>query len=139
MGQRVHAALNSFAFLCVLAGFIIIQYNKGWDKRAHFHSPHAYMGIVTSIVILLQALVGITMWATPKLYGGEDKAKSIWKYHRWSGYAVLTLMLATVVAATKTPYVENVLHIKFWATLLLAVVTLVGVVPRIQKQKLGFA
>ena len=97
------------------------------------------MGIVTSIVILLQALVGITMWATPKLYGGEDKAKSIWKYHRWSGYAVLTLMLATVVAATKTPYVENVLHIKFWATLLLAVVTLVGVVPRIQKQKLGFA
>jgi cytochrome b-561 len=138
VGQRIHASLNTLAFLCVLAGFIVIQYNKGWDRRAHFHSPHAYMGFVASILVLLQATVGVTMWATPKAYGGEERAKRVWKYHRWSGYTILTLMLATVTAAARTPYVQGVLHIKFWAVLMLAILTLVGVVPRIQKRKLGF-
>ena len=138
IGQRVHASLNLLAFLFLVAGITIIEYNKISSNGAHFHSLHAYLGVITAIVLLVQYLVGFTMWATPKLYGGEDNAKSIWKYHRYSGYVILVLLLATVCSATSTDYNVNVLKIKLWATLLLSILVLVGVLPRIQKQKLGF-
>ncbi|KAF5020085.1 hypothetical protein F66182_7891 [Fusarium sp. NRRL 66182] len=138
LGQRVHATLNLVAFLLLVAGVTIIEYNKFANNGPHFHSAHGYLGVITSIILLLQYGVGFTMWATPGLYGGESKAKSIWKYHRWSGYIIFVLLLATVVSAVETDYNKNVLKLKLWAVLLLSVITLVGVVPRIQKQKLGF-
>jgi cytochrome b-561 len=138
VGQRVHAILNLVAFLILVAGVTIIEYNKFSNNGAHFHSVHGYLGIITSIVLLLQYGVGFTMWTTPSLYGGVDNAKAVWKYHRWSGYTVFVLLLATVTSAAETPYNKNVLKLKLWAVLLLSIVTLVGIVPRIQKQKLGF-
>lgn len=77
------------------------------------------------------------MYFVPVLYGGEDNAKKIWKYHRASGYLVLVLLLATVAAATQTDYNKFVLHIKLWAVLVASILTLAGVVPRIKKTKLG--
>lgn len=136
IGQRVHASLNLIAFLFLTAGVIIIEYNK-YPNGVHFHSVHGYLGVITSIVLALQYLVGFTMWATPVLYGGVDNAKAIYKYHRWSGYFILVLLLATVAAATRTDYNLNVLKLKLWSTLLLAVLILAGVLPRVQKHKLG--
>ncbi|KAF7548992.1 hypothetical protein G7046_g8480 [Stylonectria norvegica] len=138
IGQRIHASLNLVAFLALVTGVTIIEYNKFSNNGAHFHSVHGYLGIITTLILLIQYLVGFTMWATPKLYGGEDKAKSIWKYHRYSGYVILVLLLATVCSATETDYVKNVLKMKLWPTVLLSALVLVGVLPRIQKQKLGF-
>lgn len=138
IGQRIHASLNLVAFLLLVAGVTIIEYNKFASHGPHFHSIHGYLGVITSIFLLLQYLVGFTMWATPALYGGEHKAKSIWKYHRYSGYLALVLLLATVVSAVDTDFNRNVLKLKLWATALLSLLVLVGVLPRIQKQKLGF-
>lgn len=139
IGQWAHASLNLLALLLLVAGITIIEYNKIANNGPHFHSVHAYLGVITSIILSIQYLVGFTMWATPSLYGGEQKAKSIWKYHRYSGYVILVLLLATVCSATQTDYNNNVLKIKLWATLLLSILVLVGVFPRIQKQKLGFS
>lgn len=137
-GQRVHAVLNFLAFLLLVAGLSIIEYNKFLQgPGSHFHSLHGYLGVILSIVLLLQYIVGFTMWATPSLYGGDDRAKSIWKYHRWSGYLVLVLLLVTVVTATGTPYNANVLKLKLWAVLITSLLILTGVMPRVQKQKLG--
>lgn len=138
-GQVVHASLNLAAFLALGAGVGIIEYNKISGGNPHFHSVHGYMGVATSFVLLAQYAVGFTMWAVPALYGGEERAKSVWKYHRWSGYFVLLLLLATVCTATQTDYIRDVLKIKFWAVVLLSVLIVVGVFPRIQKRKLGFA
>ncbi|KAH8706565.1 eukaryotic cytochrome b561-domain-containing protein [Ilyonectria robusta] len=138
IGQRIHASLNLVAFLLLVAGVTIIEYNKFASHGAHFHSLHGYLGVTSCIVLLLQYLVGFTMWATPALYGGEHNAKSIWKYHRYSGYVVLVLLLATVVSAVDTDYNKNVLKLKLWATGSLSLLVLVGIIPRIQKQKLGF-
>lgn len=138
IGQRVHATLNLIAFLLLVAGVTIIEYNKFANHGPHFHSIHGYLGIIVSLVLLLQYGVGFTMWAIPALYGGEQNAKSVWKYHRWSGYIVFVLLLATVISAVDTDFNRNVLKLKLWAVLLLSVLTLIGVVPRIQKQKLGF-
>ncbi|KAK7208890.1 hypothetical protein V2G26_016068 [Clonostachys chloroleuca] len=135
---RFHASLNLLAFLFLVTGVTIIEYNKLISNGAHFHSVHGYLGVISSFVLLAQYFVGFTIWATPRLYGSVDNAKSIYKYHRWSGYLILTLLLATVVAAIDTPFNYNVLKIPLWAVLLLAILILVGVYPRIQKQKLGF-
>ena len=50
---------------------------------------------------------------------------------------LLVLAFATVAAATETDYNKNVLHIQLWAVLVAEVIALVGLLPRIKKQKLG--
>ncbi|KAI5466996.1 eukaryotic cytochrome b561-domain-containing protein [Mariannaea sp. PMI_226] len=138
IGQRLHASLNLIAFFLLVTGVTIIEYNKFRSHGPHFHSLHGYLGVIASILLLVQYFVGFTMWATPALYGGEHKAKSVWKYHRYSGYFIFLFLLATVVSAVETDYNKNVLKLKLWAVAILAVLVVLGVFPRIQKQKLGF-
>lgn len=95
------------------------------------------VGLTTYIILLIQSLVGFTQYFTPSLYGSTATAQSIYKYHRASGYLVLVLMLATISAATWTPFNRNALHIKSWAVIACSVLLLIGLVPRIKKQKLG--
>jgi len=95
------------------------------------------MGLITYILLLIQATIGFTQYFVPQLYGSVDNAKKIYKYHRMSGYVILTLGLVTMAAATQTDYSKGILHIQLWAVLVASVVTLAGVLPRIKKQKLG--
>ncbi len=95
------------------------------------------MGLITYILLAIQAFVGFTQYYTPSLYGSVDNAKSLYKWHRLSGYVIITLILATIAAATQTDYNINVLDIKLWAVLVTAVLILIGIIPRIQKHKLG--
>jgi len=37
-----------------------------------------------------------------KLFGGEAQAKALWKYHRLSGYLLITLMLFTASTAVSS-------------------------------------
>jgi len=136
-GTYVHATFNNIGVLALIAGLVVIEYNKFAHNGVHFESPHAILGLVTYILIIIQALVGITQFFTPSLYGGVDNAKSVYKYHRVSGYIIFTLALATVCAATQTDFNKNMLHIQLWAVIVASVITLVGIVPRIKKQKLG--
>ncbi|KAI0025705.1 eukaryotic cytochrome b561-domain-containing protein [Xylariomycetidae sp. FL0641] len=137
VGQKVHAGLNLVAFLSFLVGVVSIEVNKVKGGMPHFHSVHAYLGVVASFWILAQYLVGFTMFGLPKLYGGEANAKKVWKYHRASGYLLLLLLMATFTSATKTDYNQNVLGLKLWAMLVIMVLLIVGIYPRIKKQKLG--
>lgn len=137
LGTNVHFALNFAGFLALIAGLIIIEYNKG--NHARFTSVHGIMGLTTYILILIQALVGFAQYFTPKaVFGSVDNGKAIYKYHRISGYVILTFALATICAATQTGFNENVLHIQLWAVIVASVLVLVGVIPRIKKSKLGF-
>jgi len=136
-GFFVHFVLLNLALDLLIAGLVVIEYNKFSHSGTHFESPHAILGLITYIFLLIQALVGFTQYFVPRLYGSVDKAKAIYKWHRASGYVVLVLLLATVVAATQTDYNLNVLHIKVWAVGISGFLVLVGVLPRIKKQKLG--
>ncbi len=66
-----------------------------------------------------------------------DNAKSIYKYHRMSGYVIATLGLATICAASWTDYSLGVAHIPHWAVIVASVLVLAGVVPRIRLSKFG--
>ncbi|KAI1179628.1 eukaryotic cytochrome b561-domain-containing protein [Nemania sp. FL0916] len=137
VGQKLHAGLNLLSFAIFVVGVVVIEVNKFQNNGAHFHSVHGYLGVITSIWILGQYLVGFTMYAVPVLYGGEANAKKIWKYHRASGYILFLLMLATVTSAVETDYNKNVLELKLWAMIVISIIMVAGVYPRIKKQKLG--
>ncbi len=137
-GQRAHAALHLSSITLFAAGTAIIQVNKHANHLPHFHSVHAYLGTLTLLLLLLQYLFGFTIWAVPRIWGGEDAAKQLWKYHRWAGYGALGLLLATVAAAVETDYVHGELKIRLWGVLLAEGLIVAGVVPRVHLRKLGF-
>ncbi|KAK2589509.1 hypothetical protein QQS21_012815 [Conoideocrella luteorostrata] len=139
VGQLIHASLNLCAFAALVTGTVIIEVNKVRSNGPHFHSTHAYLGVFTLLLMVGQYAVGFTMWMTPALYGGVDKAKSLYKYHRYTGYLTLLLLLVTVCLAMETEYVEYVLRINIWGVILPCVGIVIGVFPRIQKHKMGFA
>lgn len=96
------------------------------------------MGLITYIAIIFQALVGVTQYFLARpILGSVDAGKRIYKYHRWFGYSLLILELATVAAATRTTYNLAALHIQLWAVLVAAVLVVAGVGARIRKHKLG--
>ncbi|KAM3080125.1 hypothetical protein ACMFMF_003535 [Clarireedia jacksonii] len=136
-GTLVHASLNSVAASVFIAGLVVIEVNKFAHNGTHFESGHAILGLITYILLLIQSVVGVTQYFTPSLYGSVANAKSIYKYHRAFGYVIFVLMLATVSAATWTTFNVNVLKIKGWAVIVSSVLILLGVVPRIKKQKFG--
>lgn len=116
----------------------MIEINKFKDNGQHFESPHAIMGFITYVLVFLQAVFGAAQFFVPGIFGGVEKAKALYKYHRWSGYVIFTLGLATVCAATQTDYNKEVLHIQLWAVIVAAVIALAGLLPRIKKQKMEF-
>ena len=137
IGTRIHSISNGIGLLALIAGLVIIEYNKISHGGTHFVSPHAILGLITYIFFVIQALVGFLQYYTPQVFGGEFNAKKLYKYHRVSGYVLLVLSLATIAAATQTDFNLTTLHIQLWAVIVPSVLVLVGVIPRIKKQKLG--
>jgi hypothetical protein len=138
-GQYAHAALNTLSACIFAAGIAVIETNKhvSSDPHPHFHSVHGYLGVVTGAVLVGQYVFGLLMWAVPAAFGGEQNAKSVWKYHRASGYVLYLLVLGTIVSATLTPYNTGVLGIKTWAVVVAGLLMIVGVYPRVKLTKLG--
>ncbi|KAJ9141949.1 Cytochrome b561 domain-containing protein 1 [Pleurostoma richardsiae] len=137
VGQRAHTALNLLSFLILATGVAIIEANKIVNNGEHFHSVHGYLGVATAAVLAAQYAFGFLMWGVPGVFGGLDRAKALWKYHRATGYLVYLLLLATVLSATQTPYNWNVLGIKAWAAAIAVVLIIAGVYPRIHLRKFG--
>lgn len=139
VGARAHAVLNLCSFTFFLAGIAIIEANKfKQGPGSHFHSVHGYLGVATGVLLLLQYALGFLMWGVPGLFGGVDKARAVWKYHRMSGYLLLLLILATVISAVYTDFNVNVLDIKLWAVCVAIVLIVLGVYPRLHPRKFGF-
>ncbi|KAL2129408.1 hypothetical protein VTI74DRAFT_7836 [Chaetomium olivicolor] len=135
--QRGHFALHLLSFSLFAAGTTVIETNKRVNRMPHFHSPHAYLGVATVALLVLQYLFGLTIWAVPRVWGGDARARSMWKYHRWAGYGVLGMLLGTVVAAVETDYVRDVLRVRLWVVLVAEGLIVAGVVPRVHLRKLG--
>ncbi|GAB1216106.1 hypothetical protein ATERTT37_005311 [Aspergillus terreus] len=136
LGTRVHYSLQAVSLITFIAAFIVIEVNKGDHPR--LTSPHGILGLITYILIILQSLSGIVQYFLPRLVlGSADRGRSLYKYHRLSGYLLLVLELSTVAAATRTTFNLTVLAIPLWAVLVAAVLVLLGVGARVKKHKLG--
>lgn len=117
---------------------MVIEVNKFRHSAPHFTSAHGRLGVVTYGLLFVQSLIGLTQYLTPSLYGGVEKAKSVYKYHRLSGYVILVLMLATVAAATQTDTGGRILGLKLWSVLLAGALVLIGILPRVRLAKFGY-
>jgi len=137
IGARAHAGLNLLSFLLLATGVFMIELNKHKSHGVHFHSAHGYLGVASAVLLLVQYVFGFCMWAVPAVFGGTDKAKALWKYHRWSGYVLYPLLLLTVLSAMATDYNVHVLNIKLWAAIVAVALIVAGVYPRLHKSKLG--
>jgi hypothetical protein len=138
LGTYIHATLVGIAILCFFTAFVIIEVNKASHPGNHFKSPHAILGIITYSFVLVQTIVGVLQFFFPDLLGGEERAKSIYKYHRISGYTIVLLTLVTVAAATWTDYVKEVLNVHHWGVIVAELLTVGGLYARLRKEKLGF-
>jgi Eukaryotic cytochrome b561 len=139
VGTYIHAALVNLALLCFLAAFIIIEVNKSINHPVHLKSPHAIMGLITFILLLLQVFVGAAQFFFPTLaFGSVDRGKAVYKYHRMSGYLIVVLLCATVSAATWTDHNLDVMQIHHWSVITASVILLAGLFARIKKSKLAF-
>ncbi|KAK4180319.1 eukaryotic cytochrome b561-domain-containing protein [Triangularia setosa] len=134
---KYHGSLQLFSFLLFLSGTAIIETNKHVNGLPHFHSVHAYLGVTTVSLLLVQYIFGFTIYITPQVWGGEEKAKKLWKWHRYIGYGVLVLLLITTGSAAWTDYVVSQLGVSKLGVVLGLVLIASGVYPRVQLGKLG--
>lgn len=137
LGTYIHSSLNLIALGLLIAGLVIIEMNKASHPETRFQSTHGKVGLVLYIMIVFQFLIGAAAFYTPNLFGSVDKAKSLYKYHRMSGYVIMILGVVIICLATQTAFNKNMLHIRLWATVVASVLVIAGLVPRIKKRKLG--
>ncbi|KAL8277504.1 hypothetical protein RQP46_010059 [Phenoliferia psychrophenolica] len=105
-GLALHQVFQYTALPVLLAGSTIIIYNKLIHSAPHLTSWHGLLGLITLVLILIQITFGVFMVYTPltAVFGGETKAKSLWKFHRASGYIILTLLMVTPLTAIQSDW-----------------------------------
>ncbi|KAK6346982.1 hypothetical protein TWF696_007075 [Orbilia brochopaga] len=137
-GAIIHSILIVISIVAFVGALTAIVLNKIRIKHTHFDSPHSILGLATYIAVVIQATVGLAQFYTPGVFGSIERAKSIYKYHRIAGYIIHLLLFATLLAATKTDFALGPLRLKTWKIALGIFFIVVGVFPRVRKEKLGF-
>jgi len=75
------------------------------------------------------------MFYFPQVFGSVEKGKSIWKYHRASGYVVWTLVLVNCVLGTQSTWFIEVWN-NTWVWVMLAIIAFFGLVSRVRLSKM---
>ena len=64
--------------------------------------------MTTLVWLITQSAIGAgSVWFDGAAFGGGQKAKRVWKYHRLSGYILLISLLATVYLGGQSPLVSK--------------------------------
>ncbi|KAG2223536.1 hypothetical protein INT45_000856 [Circinella minor] len=140
-GLKLHAFIQSFAYVFLLVGFIIMVHAFS-TRSSHFNSQHSKFGLAVFIYIFFQGLFGITMAYFPNfVFGSIDKGKSLWKFHRITGYLFLILVWVTAELGIRTPLMITFMPTPnmiagHWVALVLVVIGITGRV-RLYKWGLG--
>ncbi|KAK2467064.1 hypothetical protein APHAL10511_001322 [Amanita phalloides] len=80
----------------IVLGTLSIWYNKALNGKPHFVTWHGTFGLLCITWLVVQAFVGGgSVWFGGYVFGGGMRAKSVWKYHRASGYILFILMIFT--------------------------------------------
>ncbi|GBB92046.1 hypothetical protein RclHR1_19590002 [Rhizophagus clarus] len=130
-----HKLMQSITFLSVIGGFYIIYTFKSEENKEHFASPHGKSGLITFSLILIQTIAGSTLVNFPGVVGGVAKAKSMYKYHRISGYLVLSLIWLTALGGTGADWTKSQFDHP-WVWLLATGMVLVGIIGGIKSNKM---
>ncbi|GLB35140.1 putative eukaryotic cytochrome b561 [Lyophyllum shimeji] len=93
---RHQTAIFLVGFPSILLGTSAVAYNKWINNKEHMTTWHGTVGYLALVWIFAQvALGGGSVWLKGSAFGGGMKAKSVWKYHRLSGYFLFPTLLFT--------------------------------------------
>jgi len=96
-GLGRHQIAMITGFLALILGSSAIWYNKQSHGADHITTWHSAFGSITGSWLLLQVILGAgSVWFGGAAFGGGNRAKLVWKYHRASGYLLLPFLLTTV-------------------------------------------
>jgi len=77
-------------------GTLAMWWNKHVHGATHFTTWHSWFGLATVGWMVVQSVIGAaSVWFGGKAFGGVEQAKRVYKYHRVSGYVLVTLALVT--------------------------------------------
>ncbi|KAM0787047.1 hypothetical protein ACM66B_006312 [Microbotryomycetes sp. NB124-2] len=140
-GLQLHQVLQWLALPVIVAGSAVIVYNKVVNKGKHLYSWHGWFGAATLFLIVLQITFGAVIVYSPltNVVGGVGRAKSLWKYHRISGYLTMALLLITPLLAIDSDWVRNNSSKSERAVMVVGLALVAGgVAARVHTSKLGF-
>lgn len=136
-GTRSHSVLMALSLASFVAGVTVIWYNKHIHGAQHYTSTHGRLGLATVILLVTQVLIGATQYYFPAIYGGVDKAKRVYKWHRAVGYVLSLLVLVTATYGTQTPWFSGKMEgVGVWLWIVLDVLVVAGLYARIKPHKL---
>jgi len=139
---RHQLAMIFLGYPVLLLGTAAVSYNKYLGGRAHFVSWHGTIGIITIALTLFQVILGGgSVWNNGQLFGGNPKAKLVWKYHRLSGYILFPLYLFTAyLGGAWSNYTSeySIFIVRLLAYFVAPGVLLVSVYTRIRPSKMKF-
>ncbi|KZT74199.1 hypothetical protein DAEQUDRAFT_721082 [Daedalea quercina L-15889] len=93
---RHQSAILLGAYPAVLLGTLAIWWNKTLHGARHATTWHGILGYISLFWIVFQVFLGIgSVWFDGRLFGGNPRAKLVWKYHRLSGYVLFPLLVFT--------------------------------------------
>ncbi|KAI8368337.1 eukaryotic cytochrome b561-domain-containing protein [Choanephora cucurbitarum] len=139
-GLRKHAIVQSATYLSAIGGFSFIFYNKVVAGKYHFESFHGKLGLFVFIFLAVQLVFGITMAYFPEqVFGSVSNGKNLWKYHRISGYILLSLVWLTAQLGVRADYMYNNLYSVqlIWLHWVAVALVAFGVISRIRFTKWG--
>jgi len=94
--SRHQLAMFAIGFPAIFLGTLAMWWNKVIHNAPHAVTWHGLFGYIAITWIVAQVLVGGgSVWFDGRLFGGNPRAKLVWKYHRLSGYVLFPLLLLT--------------------------------------------
>ncbi|KAG6832718.1 hypothetical protein H0H92_012290 [Tricholoma furcatifolium] len=130
-GLRRHQAAMLFVGLpAILLGTFAVAYNKSLEGKEHMTTWHGV------------GLGGGSVWFKGAAFGGGAKAKSLWKYHRLSGYFLFpTLIFTAHLGGAWSSWGDRVMTsglLRLIVYTIAPLLTVIGVVMRIRTSKMNF-
>ncbi|KAL5526391.1 hypothetical protein ACEPAF_8114 [Sanghuangporus sanghuang] len=126
----------------IIIGTIVIFVNKSIHEAPHFVTWHATFGLIAVVWMVIQMLLGgLSVWFGGRAFGGGMKAKSVWKYHRASGYLLFPLFLMTIaVGGNYSDWTTSKANVGVRVLLytLAPIFALVGLWSRVRLSKMNF-
>jgi len=135
----LHRLLNLIGLASLTAGTTLVIVGKNILKKKHIQTFHSGIGILTFSFLLIQLTIGLLLVSFPTLFGGNQKSKSFYKWHRVSGYTLLFLLLTTILSALNSDFITE--KLKNWERGVVAIGVLgvaIGTLARIKRTKFNF-
>ena len=89
---RAHKMMGISGAIFVISGLVMAIYMVSLSTGVHFRVPHAYLGSITIIFVLMTPIWGYAQFKS------VSEAVKIRTIHRWSGRITLALIFINIIS-----------------------------------------